>query len=175
MWGEEDYPEEGTFIVNPRYQAGDIIYAKEALRRAEGFSWAQYQAIAPSDEGHPPVIVGDGGILPWRWQVNKLASRYMPKQAARIFRRIKRVWPERLQDISLADAIAEGTGHAMPDLLSVTEPPSPLPGHEAFRWLDGYRILWNELNGKKHPWASNPWVWAYEFEEVSGEPEQKRD
>lgn len=30
----------------------------------------------------------------------------------------------------------------------------------------GYRILWDSINGEKHPWASNPWVWVVEFKKV---------
>lgn len=25
------------------------------------------------------------------------------------------------------------------------------------------KALWDSINGKRHPWASNPWVWRYEF------------
>lgn len=26
-----------------------------------------------------------------------------------------------------------------------------------------YRHLWDRINGKSHPWASNPWIWCIEF------------
>lgn len=26
-----------------------------------------------------------------------------------------------------------------------------------------YKYLWDRINGKKHPWSSNPWVWVIEF------------
>lgn len=29
-----------------------------------------------------------------------------------------------------------------------------------------FKALWQKLNGKKHPWETNPWVWAYTFRRV---------
>jgi len=27
-----------------------------------------------------------------------------------------------------------------------------------------FKNLWESINGKKHPWASNPWVWVLSFQ-----------
>ena len=32
-----------------------------------------------------------------------------------------------------------------------------------------FAILWDEINGKRAPWESNPWVWRVEFRRVTGE------
>ena len=43
---------------------------------------------------------------------------------------------------------------------------SPLPqlGSIPSRpWACGYRYLWDSINLKKHPWASNPWTWCITF------------
>jgi hypothetical protein len=50
---------------------------------------------------------------------------------------------ERLQDISGDDARAEGVS-------GLTE----------------FRALWFEIHGRKHPWESNPWLWAISFRRV---------
>jgi len=31
---------------------------------------------------------------------------------------------------------------------------------------ESYRKLWDEINGKKYPWAFNHWVWALTFKSV---------
>ena len=37
----------------------------------------------------------------------------------------------------------------------------------AIHWIDrkrgGEGMLWDSINVKRAPWASNPWVWAVEF------------
>ncbi len=80
----------------------------------------------------------------------------MFKTSTRIWLEVTAVKAERLQEISEDDATAEG--------VSVV--------YEAYKKATGllpvmdvpvYRFLWDSLNGKTHPWDSNPWVWAYTF------------
>jgi hypothetical protein len=82
----------------------------------------------------------------------------MPRWACRLTLAVKAVRVERLQDISEADAIAEGC---------CTRTYRDGRGHEDAR-LD-FKRLWDSINGKRHPWASNPWVWVVEFEPTSKE------
>ncbi len=32
----------------------------------------------------------------------------------------------------------------------------------------GYATRWNQINGKKHPWESSPWVWVVSFKRIEG-------
>ncbi len=88
-------------------------------------------------------------------------SIFMPREAARLFLRVKNVRVERLQAITEKDAIAEGC-------ITFQD---KLDGGELLRGVtefdltarDAYADLWDSINGKKHPWASNPYVWVYEF------------
>ena len=68
---------------------------------------------------------------------------YMPRWASRLSLRIVDVEVERLHDISESDARAEGVENVYE-----------------------YRELWDRINGKTFPWASNPWVFAITFERV---------
>lgn len=77
-------------------------------------------------------------------------SIHMPRAVSRLTLEITNVRVERLQDISVEDAIAEG----------VVAGNSPTPSDEKFA------EIWDKINGKKHPWASNPWVWVVEFRKV---------
>jgi hypothetical protein len=78
-------------------------------------------------------------------------SIFMPRWASRITLEITDVRVQRLQEISEEDAKAEGCFG-----VSV---------HESYPFTcrEDYQQLWNEINGKKAPWASNPWVWAVSF------------
>lgn len=88
-------------------------------------------------------------------------SIFMPQEAARLFLEVKNVRLERLQEITEKDAIAEGC-------ITFQD---KLDGGELLRGVtefdltarDAYADLWDSINGKKHPWASNPYVWVYEF------------
>jgi hypothetical protein len=79
-------------------------------------------------------------------------SIFMPRWASRITLDITNVRVERLQDISEEDALAEGV-----EAWSSS-------GNLA-TWK--YQCLWDEINGKKHPWDSGPWVWVIEFKRIS--------
>ena len=79
-------------------------------------------------------------------------SIFMPRSASRITLEITNIRVERLQEISNEDSLSEGI--AIPDE----------PVHFAPR--EYFKILWNNINSKKYPWSSNPWVWVIEFKKV---------
>lgn len=81
-------------------------------------------------------------------------SIFMPRWASRITLEIKAVRVERLQEISEADAQAEGVKPIW----------NPHGGGTINPHWHGFRELWNSINGKRASWESNPWVWAVEFE-----------
>ncbi len=76
-------------------------------------------------------------------------SIHMPRWASRILLEITDVRVERLQDISYADAQAEGWNPLADDGRN----PNPL---DPRAW---YRHLWESINGPGS-WDANPWVWA---------------
>lgn len=78
---------------------------------------------------------------------------FMPRWASRLTLEIRGVRVERLQEISEADAYAEG----------VTEWKSP---EQTFSPVVRFHELWDEINGKRASWESNPWVWVVEFKKV---------
>jgi len=91
----------------------------------------------------------DGISADRRWR----SSQFMFRWASRITLEVVSVRVERLQEISEEDARAEG----WPYVHDVGG------GSLASAW---FRALWDSINGTKHPWASNPWVWAVEFKRV---------
>lgn len=167
-----EYFDNSTFIA-PHYQPGDLVYIKEALVPFDIPEWpdepmTQYEA----DKATTCIDVGygDDSWLPWFRKVKRLPSIFMPKIAARIFRRIASVRAERLQDITEAGARAEGVIHDIVAINATGEhPKGRMPRIDT---INAYSILWDELNAKSsYPWESNPWVWVYGLEEVEDEPE----
>lgn len=79
---------------------------------------------------------------------------FMPRWASRITLEVTEVRVERLQDISEADAMAEGSfGWA-------GEQDTPARDLPEARLV--YRQLWESINGPGS-WDANPWVWVVEF------------
>lgn len=97
---------------------------------------------------HAPQM---GAHVRWR------PSIFMPRWASRITLEITTsVRVERLNDISDADCFAEG-------IQSVID----AVGRKGDGSARGeFRALWDSINAKKCPWASNPWVWVVEFRRI---------
>lgn len=70
---------------------------------------------------------------------------HMPRWASRLTLEIVSVRVERLQEITEADARAEGCG-----IYPIAK----------------FAELWDEINRKRAPWESNPWVWRIEFKRL---------
>ena len=45
----------------------------------------------------------------------------------------------------------------------IPEPPCEPQDPLAVDACLSFAFLWDSINGKKHPWADNDWVWVYEF------------
>lgn len=159
---------------------GDRLYVKERFRRIgrcpdspEEFARARIEYAADGSimdrlipESHwdkPtsfPVACGPSD----RYH----SGRFMPKWAARNWLEIvEEPEPQRLQDISEADCLAEGC--KLPDgyvALMVSA------FREEFRQI--YVDLWDSINGRRYPWAGNWWVWPIEYKVLSttGRPKE---
>lgn len=76
---------------------------------------------------------------------------------------------ERLQDITEADAIAEGVCRLPlqdgPGAWWTGDPEMGSPLH-ARTTRDAYRLLWESINGPDS-WDANPWVWVVEFKRAN--------
>ena len=147
-----------------KYQKGDILWVRETWhpkRHNMPTGWKyEYKATAKED--------GNPTDEPWK------PSRFMPKEAARIFLKVTNVRVERLEDISKKDAIAEGVekwqqqGYTryksyIEPMVGFWDTYNSTGGvHPA---IASFRSLWAKINGFDSLNA-NPWVWVYEFERV---------
>jgi len=147
----------GEWGVKVDYRPGDILYVKEALQRHN--NCAVYKSeypkeIVPVDCFADPEVyrkwVSDDGKT---WKNKVIPARYMPRSAARTFIEITDVRCERIQDISEADAHAEGI-----ETRENISPDPNSPGSYVLPFID----LWNDTNSKD-AWERNDWVFAYTF------------
>ncbi|GHC19212.1 hypothetical protein [Aidingimonas halophila] len=135
-----------------RIQPGDRIWGREAFRNRRVDSLpgdVDYRADNPGVATVP-------GSYGRSWK----PSIHMPRWASRITLEVTDVRVERLQDISDADAAAEGIGfHGC----------MGIPGDKS--WLRmHFQQLWEDINGPGS-WGANPIVWAYSFQRIDDQQE----
>lgn len=128
------------------YGTGDRLWVRETWSHTGSGVWTiadTYNAL-----GGEYIYRATNDVPGAKWW----PSIHMPRRASRITLEITGVRVERPQDISEADAIAEGCkGHNCP------------PDHEGDTSpQEEYRDLWQSINGHGS-WDANPWVWVIEY------------
>jgi len=135
------------------YSVGDRLWGKETTICAEehGYQEPIYVASELGDavltSGLRPDADDHADVEPH--DIKLRSSMFMPRKFCRIELEIIGIRVERVQDISEADAIAEGVEQGY-----------------GLRHVGFYQDIWEKINGKKHPWASNPPVLTFEFKRV---------
>ena len=155
---------------NMPYKPGDILYVREAWRvRNMGGdigTGTRYAEIEYKAGGTQIVHDGAEGFEKWRKGARWNPSIHMPKEAARIFRRVTNVRIERLQDITPSQCAAEGI-----ELYA-----GPIQ-YRASYYIASFAALWDTTIPKadldKYGWDANPWVWVIEFERCEKPEETK--
>ena len=104
----------------------------------------------------PPIVTEPGKLRP---------SIHMPRWASRITLEITGVRVERLNDISEADARAEGVIDG--GCLTCGEPEPCGCANPQPDATDAFAGLWESVYGDES-WQANPWVWVIEFKRVEG-------
>lgn len=118
-----------------------------------------YAADHPKRPAVDVVSPATGNKWGWRLKI----GRFLPAWASRITLEVTEVRVERLQDISEADARAEGAKECDP--VSGREVLLAGPSQRGSFVLH-YRDIWEQINGTGS-WAANPWVWAVSFKPVT--------
>jgi hypothetical protein len=137
----------------PYGQTGDRLWVRETWQRCLcDISTCSGWLYAEKGETPNP---GD------RWK----PSIHMPRAASRITLEIVSVRVERLQDVSEADALAEGFVRLPASGRIVLNKGDQYFGNCWMRARTAFEDLWMEINGKES-WGANPWVWVVEFKRV---------
>jgi hypothetical protein len=125
------------------WDIGDWIWVRETFCEFEG---------APNGFAYRSDMTGGmDGLLEGCWK----PSIHMPREASRITLEITDIRAERLDDISEADAMAEGVPWR--DVAG-------LAGHTSRKL---FKTLWESIYGEES-WAENPWVWVVVFKRLEG-------
>lgn len=118
--------------------------------------WAEKLQNTWADLSDPKNYAIDGRAADRRWR----PSIHMPHWASRLTLEVVSVKVERVQDISEADAVAEGptrTAHL------VGWPVQEVEYTQTAR--DAFHRDWDWINGNRwFGWEANPWVWAVTFQ-----------
>ena len=154
-------------MIKAPCQRSDVLYVRETwngLRTGnEKFRFStQYWYRADGHNENPDD----------KWR----PSIHMPKEAARIFLKVKDVRVEKLQDITNAGAIDEGMlsyhGWETADYRAAVKA-AKLYGHKpplGMTPLQRFAQLWDTtVKSDKDKWFGNPWVWVIEFERIRKE------
>lgn len=151
----EFYDEHGAVYRCPYGHRRDLRYMREPLYHGFG-GVAYYQ-----DDDRMVTNLLTGEPITWKWKVDVLSQLFMPKIAARTFKRYDFIRAERLKAITEADAMAEGVTASI-----VGSDLDPL------KYRAGFQTLWNSINDRRgFVWDDNPYVWVIgyhdEFQEAA--------
>lgn len=153
-WDRMQGTQRGDTINCPYGQPGDQLWVRETFRRdldrLHSRKLIEYAADDQwRDAGQASAF--DFPDIGWR------PSIHMPRSASRITLEVTGVRIERLQDISEADALAEG--------VNVHPDHHGKPRTSIYSPVQAYRDLWEQINGPGS-WDANPWVWVVEFKHL---------
>jgi hypothetical protein len=153
VWWHGESERVGCLQSCPYGCPGDRLWVREAWRVAECYdnkSGAELNGILSARNAQYAAAADQFlGVVQGRYR----HARFMPRWASRITLEVTGVRVERLNEISEADARAEGCagGHgAIPEY-----------GYNASP-VEQYGFLWEQINGPGS-WSANPWVWVVEF------------
>lgn len=129
-------------------EPGDILYVRETwhkytkrVGKGEGCHLAEFYGYKVS------VANSEDANEPWK------PSIHMPKEAARIWLKVKDVRVERLQEITVKGIEKEGVYLKKP--------------YTAYEMQRVFKALWDSTIKKsdidRYGWDASPWVWVIEF------------
>tara|TARA_R110000868_G_scaffold199913_1_gene447040 strand:- start:69 stop:635 length:567 start_codon:yes stop_codon:yes gene_type:complete len=157
-------PQPGKWVSLHPWKAGETMWVREACRAEEiddpkspdrGLDGVRYLAddkfiglpeiLPPSRTDNRWIDLACYGRKEFIRPIKNVPAIHMPRWASRITLLVEAVRVERLQDISEADACAEG-----------------MIGE---RIIAKYKHLWGELHGQ-NAWDANPWVSVTTFRRI---------
>jgi hypothetical protein len=159
---------EDIVVHCPYGQPGDRLYVKETFSGARAY---ETHGFPLKEWGNKIWYWADGNPERGDWTKPR-PSIHMPRGLSRILLEVTSARVDRLNDISEADAIAEGVESWRDGWDARTAAEMFLGGSWAREATSGgtaaqrlYALLWRAINGPGS-WEANPWVWVVEFKRV---------
>lgn len=169
---------------NAPWGEGDILWVRESVRLVsqgpEQTRGVKYKADGDAGDVHfyEAPWEKEYGLSSLRWS----PSIHMPRFVCRLMMKVEKVWPERLQDISAHDAMAEGVTQRGKNLFCMdwsrvgterrgvkTDIGTPAVFTEKNIANDNPRgaffTYFEKINGPTII-EENPWVWAIKFSRI---------
>lgn len=151
-WKPASWSEDGD-MWNIVYKAGGRQKVRHLFedgeKEADFYIRLTHNLIRSGCKTEDGMFVNPEPLVKWK------PSIFMPKNAARIWLRVKSVKAERLQDITEEDAYREGLRYNT---------------HPAITARFAFAELWDSINEKRgFGWDTNPYVWRIEFERVASQ------
>jgi hypothetical protein len=148
----------------PYGEPGDRLWVRETHFEARKWRHAPLFAAAPdfmyrADYEYREELRSVIGCHHW------MPSIFMKREASRITLEIVSVRVERLQNISEADALAEGIKPVQMPTGEVMYDDYLERGAMVARPVSSYASLWASINGPGS-WGANPFVWVVEFKRL---------
>jgi hypothetical protein len=144
LWVRETWAEADEWVTGyAKEDAEHVVYrADGAVYDHTGTVFDPGQRYWPDE---PHATEASHWVKKWK------PSIFLPKWAPRLFLRVESVRVERLNEITVGDALAEGI--------------DSVPMQHPLDAIDKYAALWESINGSGS-WDANPWVWVVTFSRI---------
>ncbi len=152
----------------PVAKAGDRMFVREVYQEFcplwDG-AWCGHSSQEGMAQDHYIVYRASNpdGAFVWKGEVIHCegwkVAKAMPKRCARFFRDMLGVEAQRVQDITVKDAIAEGCPESWVSKW-VSHEGCAKGVQDMFSPVEWYHTAWARLNGHES-WDGNLWVWKY--------------
>ena len=149
-----------SWPIRVRHAVGDRIWVREGVTWVSAWGW-RYRA----DNDDLTEKYASGEVYRWK------PSIHMPRIASRLTLTVTDVRVQRLQDISEADAVAEGVErlhggffpYGLTTCFTTFIGDREVPAQFCRTARQSYERLWESIHGGG-AWQANPWVTATTFE-----------
>ncbi len=166
-WVQFEHPKGGPYTARPlRPDIGDRLWVKETWSHSGQGVWDVRTARMMGRAG---VFYRADNDIPG---TKYFSSLFLPREFSRLTLDVTEVHVERLQDISEADAIAEGAEAFDLQCDERLSNADRIGLHGIMSHRRGYERLWNSINGDG-AWEANPWLMAISFNVRLGNIDQE--
>jgi hypothetical protein len=186
--------EEKSYPLSCPHQIGDLVFVKESFIKFQPVYYATLPSGASFSEIFDGVVAyfadGYGTVAEFKkhymacHNIDELArsngleaietdgnkwkpAQHMKQEHSRITLQIKEIRAERLQDISVEDAISDGQVFKSENYWHSTLHPTKGTYQCWTTAKEAFSKLWNATHKKpEEKWEANPWVWVINFEVI---------
>lgn len=157
------YPH-GEGFPCPYGKVGDVLVVQETYALRDDVDPKQDQEKALHYIKYRADFIGqDAQGASWHPYIRWRFADFMPLWASRCKVRITSVGAEHLQDITEAEAMAEGVER----LVLSPEFYEGIRVHPmTSTYIEAFKKLWDSIYRGRYPWEINPWVWRLGLEVV---------